>query len=97
MIPMQNFFAHECENDQNVWHNATDSSRGRARDGRRGGRPFINVPRRRGLSPGTGDAVLIAYAVRRKGGNTVASKEEGGEEGGEESRQEKRKEEVSSK
>jgi hypothetical protein len=34
--------------------------------------------------------------VRRKGGNTVASKEEGGEEGGEESRQEERKEEVSS-
>jgi len=41
-----------------------------------------------GLSPGTGDAVLIAYAVRRKGGNTVASKEEGGQEGGQESKEE---------
>jgi hypothetical protein len=52
-------------------------------------RPSINVPRQRGLSPGTGDAVLIAYAVRKKGGNRVASQEEGRKEGRKEIGEEK--------
>jgi hypothetical protein len=39
--------------------------------------PLINALCRMGLIPGTGDAVLMAYTARKKGGNKVASKEEG--------------------
>jgi hypothetical protein len=43
--------------------------------------PLINVPCRLGLDPSTGDAIPIAYAVRKKGGDKDASEEEGRKEG----------------
>ena len=57
-----------CERLRSVWHIQADSSRGPARMATEAVRPSINVPRRMGLVPATGDAVLIAHAVRRKGG-----------------------------